>query len=1311
MKRQIAWWLLVALPVWIKAAVVVTNPRTEQMVNPLGLDTATPRMSWMLESDQNNVMQTAYHLLVASSLELLEEGKADLWDSGKVISDASQWITYNGLPLKPNQRVWWKVKSYTSQGETTWSTPATWGVGLLKESQWTGRWIGLDKAMPWDDESQWARLSARYIRKEFALQKEIKRATLYIAGMGLYELYINGQKVGDQVLAPAPTDYRKTILYNTFDVTSLLASNNAIGVALGNGHFYTTRQNYKPYKIANFGYPKLRLNLIVEYTDGSRETIATDEKWKLTADGPIRSNNEYDGEEYDARKELGDWATVGYDDSAWQLAQRVSIPTGTLRGAMAPNMKVLQTIKPLSIVKVGDKYIMDMGQNMVGWIKMKVKGAENHTIILRFAETLQKNGELYMENLRDAKVTDTYICNGKENGAWWRPTFVYHGFRYVEIKGYENPKIEDFIGEVVSDEMEVIGSFESSDKVLNQVYRNAYWGILGNYKGLPVDCPQRNERQPWLGDRTMGSLGESYIFENGPLYAKWMRDICEAQREDGCIPDVAPAYWNYYSDNMTWPAALPMSMEMLYTQFGNLKPIELWYPNVKRWLKHMRDDYMTDDYIITKDRYGDWCMPPESLELIHSKDSTRITDGALISTAYYCKVLQLMHRFADLLGYEEDKAFWKDLEQKMTDGFNKRFLHVKKGTSQQPGHLLYPDSIFYSNNTITANLLPLAFGMVPKEYEEEVVKNTVSNIMLKANGHISCGVIGISWLLRELSNRGHADVACLLATNDTYPSWGYMAQQGATTIWELWNGNTADPKMNSGNHVMLLGDLLPWCYENLGGIRSDKDKVGYKHIVMKPDFDIQDISFVNASYRTPYGKVVSRWKKTLQRVEWEVEIPANTTAEVHLLNGKIEKIGSGKHRFKVEIIPNHAAITKDEFLYNEAPFPACHGATLVECKNGDLVAAFFGGTKEKNPDSNIWICRKPKGANQWTAPVQVADGIYTEYTRRAFSEEDLQKFAQREKIVDRLMKETSGTTKDDRAKLYRTAMLEMGGAKEAAPAVPIGDNLTSPIWMAATPKGGKPLVNEEWRKPCYNPVLFQTADGKLMLFYKIGYGVSDWRGFYIASKNNGKSWSKPVALPEGFLGPIKNKPVYVNGRMICPSSTEAGGWKFHFEISDDHGKTWKYVGPLESDPILCIQPSILILSDGRLMALGRTKNARLAVTYSNDNGDTWSKVTLSELPNNNSGTDAVTLKDGRHVVVYNDFATIPGTPKGLRTPLALIVSDDDGRTWKQKIVLEDSPISQYSYPSIIQGKDGKLHVVYTWRRERICYKEIDLSKL
>lgn len=1294
MKKQLLFFFLLAFPLLLDAAAVtVTGLRTEQMTNPMGLDTATPRLSWQLESSRKNVMQTAYQVLVASSPELLAQDKGDLWDSGKVQSDASQWITYQGTPLKSNRRAYWKVRSYTTEGETGWSAPAHWSIGLLKEAHWQGRWIGMDKAAPWDSETQWSRLSSRYLRKEFPLKKQVKQATVHIAGMGMYELFINGQRVGDQVLAPAPTDYRKTIIYNTFDVTPLLSSENAIGVTLGNGRFYTMRQHFKPYKIPNFGYPKLRLNLIVEYTDGTKETIASDTNWKLTADGPIRSNNEYDGEEYDARKELAGWTKPGYDDKAWTNAERVSIPSGTLRGAMAPNMKVLQTISPLTINKVGNKYILDMGQNMVGWIRMKVRGAAGDSIRLRFAELLQPNGELYVRNLRDARVTDTYICNGKENGAEWVPRFVYHGFRYVEVVGYKNPELSDFIGEVVSDEMEVLGSFSCSNDILNKVYKNACWGILGNYKGMPIDCPQRNERQPWLGDRSMGAWGESYIFENGPLYAKWANDICEAQREDGCIPDVAPAFWNYYTDDMTWPFALPSSCDMIYTQFGNKLPIEKCYPNIKRWLKHMCDEYMTKDYIITKDKYGDWCVPPESLELIHSKDPARRTDGSLIATAYALKVMQTMHRFAEVLGLEADKQEWEDLEHRMKDAFNAKFLTVKPGTSLQPGHVLYPDSIFYGNNTVTANILPLAFGLVPKEYRDEVVKNAVASIMVTNKGHISSGVIGVQWLLRELSRKGYADVAYLLATNKSYPSWGYMAERGATTIWELWNGDTANPEMNSGNHVMLLGDLIPWCYENLGGIRSDRGrgKIGFKHIIMKPNFDIQDISYADVSYRSPYGKITSSWRKTLQHLEWDITIPANTTAEVHLPNGKTEQIGSGSYHYSVEISTSHPAIVEDQFLYEKASFPECHGATIVELKNGDLVASFFGGTKERNPDCCIWVCRKPKGATEWSAPYLAADGVFS--------------------LND--------------------------------PQAPLAG-----ITAESTPAGAGPVAStfvgdpaQARRKACWNPVLFQVPGGDLLLFYKIGLKVADWSGWLVRSKDGGKTWSKREPLPKGFLGPIKNKPEYVDGRIICPSSTEGSeGWRIHFEISDDKGKTWKMVGPVEAEmnvptalrkagvanaddqeggeaikgegmkPIYAIQPSLLRHKDGRLQVLCRTRNAQLATSWSSDNGNTWSKVTLADFPNNNSGTDAVTLKDGRHVLIYNDFSTLPGTPKGPRTPLCIATSED-GVNWKNVLTLEDSPISQYSYPSIIQGKDGKLHAIYTWRRQRIAYKEIDLTRL
>ena len=779
-KISISLLYLLILAGTAHAALRVTDLRTEQLKNPLGIDIRHPRLGWRIESDEQNVMQTAYHILVASSPELLAQGKGDCWDSGKVKTDASQWITYQGETLKRNTPYYWKVKVYTHTNETDWSEPASWSMGLLNEADWQGQWIGLDRPAPGDSETQWSRLAARYLRKEFALTKEVKRATVHIAGMGLYELFINGQRIGEQVLAPAPTDYRKTILYNTYDVTPQLQKENAIGVILGNGRFYTMRQNYKPYKIPTFGYPKLRLNLIIEYTDGSRQTIASDISWKLTTEGPIRSNNEYDGEEYDARKELGDWNRTGYDDTNWIPAGRVSIPSGTLRAQMMPGMKVTESLKPVSIRKQGDKHILDIGQNMAGWLRIRIKGQAGDSIRLRFAERLQADGEIFTKNLRDAHCTDIYVVSGREpQDTTWAPRFVYHGFRYVEISGYPNAKTEDFTAEVVDDEMAHTGTFTCSDETLNQVLHNAFWGIRSNYKGMPVDCPQRNERQPWLGDHAMGSWGESLFFNNHALYNKWTRDIREAQREDGCIPDVAPAYWNYYSDNVTWPATLLLVCDMLFTNYGDRRAIEENYPALKKWVSHIREYYLTKEFIITKDKYGDWCVPPESLEMIHSNDPARKTDGALIATAYYLKVLQLMHRFASLQGLTAEAEEWGALEGRIKDAFNARFLHVKEGTSPVPGHTLYPDSIFYGNNTVTANILPLAFGLVPKQYMDEVAKNTVATIITTNKGHISTGVIGTQWLLRELSRRGHADVAYLLATNKTYPSWGYMAAQGA----------------------------------------------------------------------------------------------------------------------------------------------------------------------------------------------------------------------------------------------------------------------------------------------------------------------------------------------------------------------------------------------------------------------------------------------------------------------------------------------------------------------------------------------------
>ena len=930
---------------------------------------------------------------------------------------------------------------------------------------------------------------------------------------------------------------------------------------------------------------------------------------------------------------------------------------------------------------------------MAGWIAFTPTGNPGDTIRVKYAEKLNADGTLYLENFRDAQSEDIYVCGQSSNDKLsnckssncklrWHPIFSYHGFRYAQITG----PVKDVHAYTVSDDMQTIGHFECADATLNQVMKNAWWGIYSNYKGMPVDCPQRNERQPWLGDRTMGSLGESFVFNNERLYTKWMRDICESQREDGVFSDVAPAFWNYYNDDVTWPAALPFSCDMLWRQFGNREAIDKSYPYIKRWLQHLFDEYL-EDGIITKDQYGDWCVPPESLELIHSQDPARKTDGALISTAYVIRVLQLLEQW----GCEAD--YWKPLRQEMTKAFNKKFLTVKEGTSQAPGHTLYPDSIFYGNNTATANLLALSFGIVPEKYRQEVTKNVVENIIIKNNAHVPCGVIGISWLLRGLSDNGFSDVAYMIATQRSYPSWGYMAENGATTIWELWNGDKASPRMNSGNHVMLLGDLVTWCYQYLGGIRQTGN--AYKHIVLKPDFSIQDCPWANVKYDSPYGTITSSWKKTLQQVEWDVQIPCNTTADVCLPDGTIRTIGSGKYHFSCKIPTASPAITKDQFLYEQASFPQCHAATIVETKKGDLVATYFGGKHERNPDVCIWVSIKKKGTNEWSKPILAADGVFTLGTKNA---------------------EIAGIT------------------AESTPAS------EGPV------RKGTASTNQR-RKACWNPVITEMPNGELWLFFKVGLKVSDWTGWLCKSKDGGKTWSDKEPLPKGFLGPIKNKPEIIDGRLLCPSSTEDNGWKFHMEIYDIAKKEWKYVGPVKAElamrtedmktasgsvaskkedieapdaggvatkdgrhPIDCIQPSILKLKDGRLQVLMRTRNGKIGTSFSSDNGDTWSNVTLLDVPNNQSGTDAVTMQDGRHVLIYNDFASLPGTKKGVRTPLSIAISDD-GTHWHHALTLEDSPISQYSYPSIIQGKDGKLHAVYTWRRLRIAYKEIDPAQL
>ena len=735
----------------------------------------------------------------------------------------------------------------------------------------------MDRSFPWDSETRFSRLSARYLRKEFKTGKrEIKDAAIYIMGLGLYELYINGEKVGDQVLAPAPTDYTKNVKYNSYDITKNIQNGrNAIGVVLGNGRYYTMRQNYKPYKIKTFGYPKLLLNLVIRYDDGTIETYQTDDSWKITADGPVRSNNEYDGEEYDARKEMPGWNKAGFDDAGWLQAEYVEEPGGEPEAQMNENMKIMKIIRPASLAELQKgRYILDMGQNMAGWVRIKVNGSRGDRITMRFAESLKDNGELFTAGLRDAKATDVYILRGGETETW-EPSFVYHGFRYVEITGFPGtPSVNDFEGCVVYDGMKTTGTFETSSAIISQIFQNAFWSITSTYKGMPVDCPQRNERQPWLGDRAIGSYGESFVLENCRLYIKWLDDIRYSQKPDGCLSDVAPPFFRYYSDNMTWPGAYILIAEMLYRQYGLTRPIEEHYPSMKKWLYYMSDRYLVDG-ILTRDSYGDWCAPPATIGEGRGKSADVKKPSKLIATAYLYHYLQIMQQFAVLSGNLQDIEGYQSLADNVKTAFNNKFLDK--------------DNAFYGNNTLTDNLLPLYFGMIPDGIRKKALQNIADIILVENKGHLSTGLIGVQWLMRGLTENGMADIAYKLAVNTTYPSWGYMVENGATTIWELWNATTAASDMNSQNHVMLLGDLIIWFFENLAGIKANPEKPGFKEIIMDPSF-VEGLDSVDATYHSVYGLIKSRWSKEKGRIVWNITIPANTTAVVYFPSDKMEDI-------------------------------------------------------------------------------------------------------------------------------------------------------------------------------------------------------------------------------------------------------------------------------------------------------------------------------------------------------------------------------------------------------------------------------------
>ncbi len=759
------------------------------------------------------------------------------------------------------------------QTDEQWRVSTTdapdWNRESFSDTSWEpAKVLGPYGMAPWG-EVGWAWrtvLPARLLRKEFKPTPQVKRATLYASGVGLFEAYLNGEKVSRDVLVPALSEYEKRVFYLTYDVTKLLKpGTNALGVMLGNGRFFAMRHEIPTY-MRTFGYPQMRLQLEMETTDGKIERVCSDETWKVTADGPIRSNNEYDGEIYDARKEMAGWSQSGFSDVGWQQAHVLAGPAGVLSAQPMAPIRVTQTLKPVTVHEVRPGiYVFDLGQNIAGWCRLTVAGPRGTTITLRHAERLRANGMIYTDNLRSAEAMDTYILKGGGTEVY-EPRFTYHGFRYVELKGYPGkPTLATLEGRLVHDDLDPASEFSTSNPLLNQIYKAVTWGTADNYRSVPTDCDQRDERQGWLGDRSGGSLGETYMFNVAAFYAKWVQDINDAQDSEGRISDVSPAYWPFYNDNVTWPASFILVADHMHRQYGDARIIEQNYPAMRKWILHMQS-YLKDD-LMPRDSYGDWCVPPESPEVINSKDPSRRTDGTLIGTAYFYHLLGLMENFATLVGKPDDAREYSQLSSRLLVAFNKTYYHA--------------ESAHYSNASETSSVLPLAFGMVPEGDRQRVADALAAKIEDQGKGHLGTGLLGGQTVMQTLSDTGHTALAYQIASQRTYPGWGYMMDHGATTIWELWNGDTANPAMNSGNHLMLVGDLVTWLYENMAGIRPDAAQPAFKHIFMRPT-PVDDLTSVKASFNSPYGKIASDWNIAGGRFAWDVTVPPNATATVYV---------------------------------------------------------------------------------------------------------------------------------------------------------------------------------------------------------------------------------------------------------------------------------------------------------------------------------------------------------------------------------------------------------------------------------------------
>jgi alpha-L-rhamnosidase len=853
----------------------VTHLRCEYLRNPLGIDVLHPRLSWVLESPVRGQKQTAYRIIVASSEENLKKNKGELWDTGKVISDCSNQIAYEGKILHSRQRCYWKVCVWDKNGsKSDFSAPSFWTMGLLKDDDWKAAWIGMGREVLSDKPEDLAPgPPPPWLRKTFTLDKPVKRATAYVTARGIYRLYINGKSIGEDVFAPEWTDYNQRIQYRTYDVTStLLRGNNAVGAAVGDG-WYSGYLGWRKQR-GNYGLQNsLLFQLEVDYEDGTSQTIVTDESWRCS-EGPIISSDLLMGEHYDARKEMPGWDTPEYDDKAWAPAISVDKPQAILVAQPSEPVRVTEYITPVSIAgKEKGVYVFDLGQNIAGWVRLKVQGKAGTRITLRFAERLDSKGNIYTANLRQARATDTYVLKGQGMEVF-EPYFTFHGFQYVEVKGFPGTPTKDSVtGCVVHSAAPPAGNFECSDPTVNKLFKNIVWSQRGNYISIPTDCPQRDERLGWMGDAQIFVRTATFNMDVAAFFTKWMADVEDAQSKEGAFSDFAPRLKDKalmrFEGAPAWGDAGIIVPWTIYRVYGDTRIIEKHWGAMAKWMDFIRK--ANPDLVRMKkvgNNYGDWLSIKAN------------TPKTLIGTAYWAYDAKLMSLMAETIGKEKEARQYERLFQNIRAAFQKEFI--------------LPDGRV-KGETQTGYLLSLAVDLIPEKLRSSSVERLVENIK-KRDWHLSTGFLGAGFLNPVLTQMGYAGVAYRLLLNDTFPSWVYSVKQGATTIWERWDGWTEekgfqDPGMNSFNHY-AFGSIGEWLYRFVAGIDLDTEKPGYKHFRIKP-FPGPGLEFAQAEYNSIHGTIVSGWKVMGGRITMNITIPPNTTAMVFVPTEDASKITEG----------------------------------------------------------------------------------------------------------------------------------------------------------------------------------------------------------------------------------------------------------------------------------------------------------------------------------------------------------------------------------------------------------------------------------